>query len=59
MMRQTLFAGRHLRASYRNIPMDNILALLNGVDERDDDFTDAYCFHRPRRFHHMKEEEEY
>jgi hypothetical protein len=56
-MRQSLFAGRHLRASYRNVPMDNILALLDRADEQDDDFTDYYCLHRPRRWsHHMKEE---
>jgi hypothetical protein len=57
-MRQSLFAGRRLRASYRNVPMDNILALLDGVDEQDDDFVDSYCLQRPRqRSHHMKEKE--
>ena len=55
-MRHPLFAGRRLRASYRNVPMDNILALLNGVDEQDDDLTDSYCFHRPRLSCRMKEE---
>ncbi|MDB4893962.1 MAG: hypothetical protein JWN15_224 [Firmicutes bacterium] len=56
-MRQSLFAGRRLRASYRNVPMDNILALLDRSDDQDDEFTDCYCLHRPRRFHYMKEEE--
>jgi hypothetical protein len=56
-MRQYLFAGRRLRASYRCVPMDDILALLDRVDERDSDFTDSYCFHRPRlRRSRMKEE---
>jgi len=31
-MRQSLFAGRRLRASYRNVPMDAIVALLEGTD---------------------------
>lgn len=56
-MREALFAGRRLRASYRNVSGDFVIALLDRADEHDD-FTDAYCFHRPRRFHHMKEEEE-
>jgi hypothetical protein len=57
-MRQSLFAGRRLRASYRNVPMDNILALLDGSDEHDDDSIDSYCLHRPRlRRSFMKEEE--
>jgi hypothetical protein len=56
-MLQSLFAGRRLRASYRNVPMDNILALLDRSDDQDDEFTDCYCLHRPRRFHYMKEEE--
>lgn len=47
-MRQSLFAGRHLRASYRNVPMDDILALLETADEQDNDFIDSYCLHRPR-----------
>jgi hypothetical protein len=56
-MRHSLFAGQRLRASYRNVPMDNILALLDG-SEQDDDSTDSYCMHRPRlRRSFMKEEE--
>jgi hypothetical protein len=57
-MRQSLFAGRRLRASYRNVPMDNILALLHGSDDQDDDSVDPYCLHRPRlRRSFMTEEE--
>jgi hypothetical protein len=57
-MRQSLFAGRRLRASYRNVPMDNILALLDRSDDQDDDSSDSYCLHRPRlRRSFMKEEE--
>jgi hypothetical protein len=55
LMRETLFAGRRLRASYRNVRMDDILALLSEVDDQDNDFTDSFCLHRPRRFR-MKEE---
>lgn len=57
-MRQSLFAGRRLRASYRNVPMDNILALLDGVDEQDDLYVDSYCLHRPLRRCRMKDEEQ-
>jgi hypothetical protein len=57
LMRQPLFAGLRLRASYRYIPMDNILALLDGVDEQDEDYVDSYCLHHRRLFRHMKEEE--
>lgn len=56
-MRQSLFAGRRLRASYRNVPMDDILALLKGVDEPDDAYADSYCLHRPLRRYWRKEEE--
>lgn len=56
-MRQSLFAGRRLRSSYRNVPLDDILALLDGVDEQDDLYTDAYCLHRPRRMRSRIEEE--
>ena len=48
-MRESLFAGRRLRAPYRSTPMDNILALLSEADEQDDDFIDSYCLHRPLR----------
>ena len=57
-MRQSLFAGRRLRASYRNVPMDNILALLNEADEQDNDFIDSYCLHRPLRKSRMRNGEE-
>jgi hypothetical protein len=56
-MHQSLFAGRRLRGSYRNVSSDFIVALLNETDEQYDAFTD-FCLHRPRlRSHHMKEEE--
>ena len=57
-MREALFAGRRLRASYRNVSGDFVIALLDRADEQDDDFTDSYCFHHTRRSRHMKEEEE-
>jgi hypothetical protein len=57
-MRQSLFAGRRLRASYRNVPMDAIVALLEGADEPDDTSSDSYCLHRPlRRFRTTEEEQ--
>jgi hypothetical protein len=57
-MRQFLFAGRRLRASYRGFSSDYVIALLDAADEQDEDLTDSYCLHRPRpRSHHMKEEE--
>ena len=56
-MRQSLFAGRRLRASYRNVPMDAILALLNGFDEADDAYSDSYCLHRPSRLRSRIEED--
>jgi hypothetical protein len=55
-MRQSLFAGRRLRASYRNVPMDAILALLEGVEEPDDTYSDSYCLHRPLRRFRTNEE---
>jgi hypothetical protein len=55
-MRRSLFAGRRLRASYRGIPMDTILALLDRTDEQNEDFSDC-CGLRPRRLRsRMKEE---
>jgi hypothetical protein len=57
-MRQSLFAGRRLRASYRCIPMDAILALLDQADEQDDLYIGAYCFHRPHRLRSCRKEEE-
>ncbi len=56
-MHQSLFAGRRLRASYRNVPMDNILALLSEVNEQDNNFIDSYCLRPLRRFR-MKDREE-
>jgi hypothetical protein len=57
-MRRSLFAGRRLRASYRNVPMDAILALVEGVDEPDDCYSDSYCLHRPLRRFQTNEEEQ-
>jgi hypothetical protein len=59
LMRQSLFAGRRLRASYRNVRMDDILALLNDAVEQDDNSLDSYCLHRPRalRFRMCEEEQ--
>jgi hypothetical protein len=57
-MRQSLFAGRRLRASYRNVPMDAIMALVEGVDEPDDAYSDSYCLHRPLRHFRTSEEEQ-
>ena len=57
-MRQALFAGHRLRASYRCVRLDAILALLDQVDERDEDFIDSCCLRRPRRLRsRMKEEQ--
>ena len=56
-MRRALFAGRRLRASYRCVPMDDILPLLEKADEQDEDFIDSYCLHRPRRFRSPVNEE--
>ena len=56
-MREALFAGRRLRASYRNVPMDNILALLSEADEQDNDFIDS-CLHHPHRLRPRMREEQ-
>jgi hypothetical protein len=56
-MRQALFAGRRLRASYRNVRMDDILALLSEVNEQDNDFIDSYCLHRPLRRFRVRDRE--
>ena len=55
-MRQSLFAGRRLRASYRNVPMDAIVALLEGVDEPEDAYADSYSLHRSLPRFRMNEE---
>jgi hypothetical protein len=55
-MRQSLFAGPHLRASYRGFSSDYVIALLDAADEQDDGFFDCCCLHRPRRSQ-MKGEE--
>jgi hypothetical protein len=57
-MRQSLFAARRLRASYRNVRMDDILALLNDAVEQDDNSLDSYCLHRPRALRFRMREEE-
>jgi hypothetical protein len=56
-MRQSLFAGPRLRASYRGFSSDYVIALLDRVDEQDEDVTDSYCLHRPRRLRSLNEEE--
>jgi hypothetical protein len=55
-MRLCLFAGRRLRASYRNTSGDFVIALLNETAEQGDDFADSYCLYRPRLSRRMKEE---
>jgi len=57
-MRQALFAGHRLRASYRNVPLDDVLALLDRVDEQDEDFIGSCCLHRPRRLRSRMNEED-
>jgi hypothetical protein len=57
-MRQFLFGGRRLRASYRGFSSDYVIALLDAADEQDEDLTESCCLRRPSpRSHHMKEEE--
>jgi len=54
-MRATIFSRRRLRASYRNIPMDDIVALIRGVHDEDDLVFESFARARsPRR---MKKEE--
>ena len=53
-MRATIFSRRRLRASYRNIPMDDIVALIRGVEEDDLVFESFARARSPRR---MKKEE--
>jgi hypothetical protein len=54
-MRQAIFSRRRLRASYRNVPMDDIVALIRGVDYEDDLLFESFANARsPRR---MKKEE--
>ena len=56
-MRSSLFTNRRLRASYRNVPMDDIVALLEKADEQDDAIFDS-CLHRPRHLRsRMKDED--
>ena len=53
-MRADLFTHRRLNASYRNVPMDAIIALIQGADDDDDLDLEAYC-RAPRR--RMKKED--
>lgn len=54
-MRQALFAGRRLHASYRGFSSDYVLALLEAAADQDD--TLDSCLHRPRRLRsRMKED---
>ncbi len=49
-MQLSLFAGQRLRASYRGISSDYVIALLSRVDDGDaDPFFDSCCVHRPPR----------
>jgi hypothetical protein len=55
-MRLALFTRHRLRASYRNVPLDVVVALL----ERSDDWEDcceSYCCRRPRLGRPRREEE--
>lgn len=46
----SLFAGQRLRASYRGIFSDYVIALLSRVDDGDaDPFFDSCCLHQLRR----------
>jgi hypothetical protein len=56
-MHDSLFAGRRLRASYRNASCDFVIALLDEATDQDDDFTDSFYLYRPRLSRRMKEEE--
>jgi hypothetical protein len=59
LMRESVFAGRRLRASYRGFSCDYVLALLEAAGDQDDSSLDS-CLHRqPRRLRsHMKYEEQ-
>ena len=57
-MRSSLFTNRQLRPSYRNIPMDDIVALLDKADEQDDALFDSCCLHRPQRLRSCVNEED-
>ena len=49
-MQLSLFAGQRLRASYRGISSDYVIALLSRVDDGDTDpFFDSCCLNWPRR----------
>ena len=54
-MRETIFSRRRLRASYHNIPMDDIVALIRGVHDEDDLVFESFA--RPSRPRRMKEED--
>jgi hypothetical protein len=45
-MRQNLFTRRRLRASYRNVPMDTVIALIQGADDDEDLGLEAYSARR-------------
>jgi 3-hydroxy-3-methylglutaryl CoA synthase len=53
-MRRFLFNGRRLRTSYRNVPLDAIMALLSEAHEQDAYF-DSCCLHRPLRKFRLKD----
>ena len=54
-MRGTIFSRHRLRASYRNIPMDAIVALIRGVHDEDDLVFESFA--RAPRARRMKKED--
>jgi hypothetical protein len=48
-MRAALFTRRRSRASYREVSMDFVLALLSEGDSCDDFYFEDYCCRRPVR----------
>ncbi len=49
-MHLSLFAGQRLRASYRGISSDFVIALLSRADDGDaDPFFDSCCLRQPRQ----------
>lgn len=57
-MRESLFAGRRLCASYRGFSSDYVIALLEAAAEQDDSLLDSYCLHRPPGLRSRMREEE-
>lgn len=55
-MRASLFTRRRLRSSYRNVPMDVVVALIEEACQEDDFFVES---HKPRRFRRAHHEQEW